>query len=61
MITKKKAIHIANYIFRKGIQNTTQGNWCFSWDELEEHFEEMMNDTDTWFLEDGTIFSGEVA
>lgn len=31
------------------------------YEESEEHFEEMMNDTDTWFLEDGTIFSGEVA
>lgn len=46
MITKKQAIHIANYIFRKGTQNTTQGNWCFCWDELEELFEIKM-DTET--------------
>lgn len=46
MITKKQALQIANYIFREGTENTTQGNWVFEWEELEELFEIKM-DTET--------------
>ena len=34
-MTNKTARNIANWMFREGTENTTQGNWCFYHDEVE--------------------------
>lgn len=38
MISKKQARNIANWMFREGTNNTTEGNWCFYYNEVEEYW-----------------------